>query len=123
METSKEHRGYVKSDIVLALQKSRSEKPTEQSASLTGKAKTDVPVGTSKLAPVSSADRLSASLRYYLKKRGMTQAQLGERIGVGQSRIADILGQKSLISIGILDRLSKALHVSSYRLLMPIREK
>ena len=108
---------------------------TERANSLTGKAESDVPAGRSKLAqsdlptgrsnsaPVSSADRLSASLRYYLAKRRLTQEQLAQRLGWDQPRIANIIRQRHPVTIETLDSLSKALHISSYRLLMPIREK
>ena len=96
---------------------------SEHADRLTGKTKTDVPAGTSNSAPVTSADRLSASLRYYLAKRRLTQEQLAQRLGWQQSRISDIMNQRILVSIGTLDKLAKALHVSSIKLLMPIKEK
>ena len=96
---------------------------SERADSLTGKAESDVLASTSVSELVSSADRLSASLRYYLAKRRLTQEQLAQRLGWQQSRVDDIVRSRNIVKIDTLDSIAKALKVAPYRLLMPIREK
>lgn len=50
-------------------------------------------------APVQTAGQLSAHLKSLRKARGMTQAELGQRIGVKQVRIADIERNPGAISV------------------------
>lgn len=49
--------------------------------------------------PVQTAGQLSAHLKSLRKARGMTQAELGQRIGVKQVRIADIERNPGAISV------------------------
>lgn len=49
--------------------------------------------------PIQTASQLSAHLKSLRKARGMTQAQLGLRIGVKQVRIADIERDPGAISV------------------------
>ena len=48
--------------------------------------------------PIRIAEQLRTHLRGLRKQRGLTQAQLGERIGVGQVRVAEIEARPGLIS-------------------------
>lgn len=45
------------------------------------------------------ADQLRAHLRALRKQRGLTQAQLGQRLGLGQARIAEIEARPGLVSV------------------------
>jgi HTH-type transcriptional regulator / antitoxin HipB len=49
--------------------------------------------------PVQTASQLSAHLKSLRKARGMTQAELGQRIGVKQVRVADIERNPGAISV------------------------
>lgn len=49
--------------------------------------------------PIHFADQLKQHLRALRKSRGLTQAQLAQRLGVVQSRIADIESNPALISV------------------------
>ena len=55
------------------------------------------------------ADQLKAHLRSLRKQRGLTQAQLGKRLGIGQVRIAEIEARPGLVSIDQLVKLLSAL--------------
>jgi HTH-type transcriptional regulator/antitoxin HipB len=55
------------------------------------------------------ADQLKAHLRSLRKQRGLTQAQLGKRLGVGQVRIAEIEAKPGLVSVDQLVKLLSAL--------------
>ena len=55
------------------------------------------------------ADQLRAHLRSLRKQRGLTQAQLGQRLGIGQARIAEIEARPGLISVDQLMQLLSAL--------------
>jgi HTH-type transcriptional regulator/antitoxin HipB len=54
-------------------------------------------------------DQLSAHLKSLRKAAGLTQAQLGERLGVGQVRIAEIEKDPGAISVQQLMQLLSAL--------------
>lgn len=58
--------------------------------------------------PISFAESLRKHLRALRKERGLTQAQLGEKLGVGQARIAEIESNPGAISV---DQLLKILSV------------
>ena len=55
------------------------------------------------------ADQLRAHLRALRKQRGLTQAQLGQRLGLGQARIAEIEAKPGLVSVDQLVQLLSAL--------------
>lgn len=57
--------------------------------------------------PLASATQLSAHLKSLRKAQGLTQAQLGARIGVKQTRIADIERNPGAIAV---DQLLQVLH-------------
>ncbi len=59
--------------------------------------------------PIRLADQLKAHLRSLRKQRGMTQAQLGKRLGIGQVRIAEIEAKPGLVSVDQLVKLLSAL--------------
>ena len=59
--------------------------------------------------PLRIADQLRAHLRSLRKQRGLTQAQLGERIGVGQVRVAEIEARPGLVRVEQLIDLLSAL--------------
>ena len=55
------------------------------------------------------ADQLRAHLRSLRKQRGLTQAQLGQRLGIGQVRVAEIEARPGMVSVEQLVRLLSAL--------------
>lgn len=55
--------------------------------------------------------QLASHLRSFRKARGLTQAALGELTGLGQTRIAKIERDPTLISVGQLLRLLTVLQV------------
>jgi len=61
--------------------------------------------------PIRLADQLRAHLRSLRKQRGLTQAQLGQRLGVGQVRMAEIEARPGLVSVDQLVKLLSALGV------------
>jgi HTH-type transcriptional regulator/antitoxin HipB len=61
--------------------------------------------------PIRFAEQLREHIRGLRKKRGMTQAQLGRLLGVGQARIAEIEGDPGAISVEQLVNLLSALGV------------
>jgi len=54
-------------------------------------------------------DQLRAHLRSLRKQRGLTQAQLGQRLGVGQVRVAEIEAKPGLVSVDQLLKVLSAL--------------
>jgi HTH-type transcriptional regulator/antitoxin HipB len=54
-------------------------------------------------------DQLKAHLRGLRKQRGLTQAQLGQRLGLGQARIAEIEARPGLVSVDQLVQIVSAL--------------
>lgn len=61
--------------------------------------------------PLQTPAQLSAHLRSFRKARGLTQAALGEMVGLDQTRIAKIERDPTLVSLGQLMRLLSALRV------------
>ncbi|HKX43446.1 MAG TPA: helix-turn-helix domain-containing protein [Burkholderiaceae bacterium] len=59
--------------------------------------------------PLRLADPLRAHLRALRKQQGLTQAQLGQRLGIGQVRIAEIEAKPGLVSVDQLIKLLSAL--------------
>lgn len=59
--------------------------------------------------PLQLADQLRAHLQALRKQRGLTQAQLGQRLGLSQVRIADIEARPGLVSVDQLVRILSAL--------------
>ncbi|VTU17900.1 antitoxin HipB [Variovorax sp. PBS-H4] len=54
-------------------------------------------------------DQLKPHLQALRKQRGLTQAQLGQRLGLGQARIAEIEAKPGLISVDQLVQVLSAL--------------
>jgi len=67
------------------------------------------------ITPVQTAGQLSAHLKSLRKARGMTQAQLGQRIGVKQVRVADIERDPGAISV---EQLLEVIHALDARLMI-----
>ncbi len=65
--------------------------------------------------PVKFTDQLKQHLRALRRARGMTQTELASRMGVGQSRIADIEANPGAISA---DQLLKLLSVLEIQLVL-----
>jgi HTH-type transcriptional regulator/antitoxin HipB len=65
--------------------------------------------------PIHTADQLSIHIKSLRKVLGLTQAQLGERIGVKQVRVADIERSPGSVS---MDQLLRVLHALDVRLLL-----
>ncbi len=59
--------------------------------------------------PIRLADQLRAHLRAMRLQRGLTQAELGRRLGLGQVRIADIEARPGAISVDQLMAMLSAL--------------
>jgi HTH-type transcriptional regulator/antitoxin HipB len=59
--------------------------------------------------PLRLADQLRPHLRALRKQRGLTQAQLGQRLGIGQVRVAEIEARPGLVSTDQLMQLLAAL--------------
>lgn len=59
--------------------------------------------------PIRLADQLRAHLRALRLRQGLTQAQLGQRLGLGQVRIADIEAKPGAISVDQLLSILSAL--------------
>lgn len=59
--------------------------------------------------PVQAAAQLSTHLKSLRKLKGLTQAELGARIGVKQVRIADIERDPGAVSVGQLLQIFHAL--------------
>ncbi len=64
---------------------------------------------------IQTASQLSAHFKSLRKARGMTQAELGQRIGVKQVRVADIERRPGAISV---EQLIEVLHALDARLLL-----
>lgn len=65
--------------------------------------------------PLHNAAQLTVHLKSLRKARGLTQADLGRRLGVGQARMADIEKSPGTVS---LDQLMRILHELDARLLL-----
>ena len=62
---------------------------------------------------------LILTIREWRERRGMTQAQLAERVGVRQATISDLeTGQSRRIELDLLDRLARALRCKPADLLL-----
>jgi HTH-type transcriptional regulator / antitoxin HipB len=61
--------------------------------------------------PIQSPGQLSAHLRALREARGLSQAQLGAALGVGQTRIARIERKPTVVSVGQLLNLLGALEM------------
>jgi HTH-type transcriptional regulator/antitoxin HipB len=55
--------------------------------------------------PIQLADQLRQHLRALRKQRGLTQAQLGEQLGIGQARVAEIEARPGVVSVDQLMRI------------------
>lgn len=68
--------------------------------------------------PLRIADQLKPHLRALRKSRGLTQAQLGARVGVKQARIAEIEANPGAVSLGqltqVLAALGATLHLHAF---------
>ena len=67
---------------------------------------------------VATVDQLSGHLKAMRKARGLTQAQLGSLLGVGQVRIAEIEADPGSVSVAQMHKLLAALGVQ-----ISLREK
>lgn len=61
---------------------------------------------------ISISSQLREHLRALRKRRGLTQAQLGERIGVSQARIAEIEANPGVVNLDQLQQLLASLGAS-----------
>ena len=62
--------------------------------------------------PIQLTSQLREHLRSLRKSRGLTQAALGQLLGVGQARIAEIESNPGVVSVDQLTRVLSALRVS-----------
>jgi HTH-type transcriptional regulator/antitoxin HipB len=65
--------------------------------------------------PVQAPSQLSVHIKSLRKARGLTQAALGERVGVKQARMADIEKNPGTVS---LEQLMQVLHALDARVLL-----
>lgn len=65
--------------------------------------------------PLETSQQLSASLRALRQSRQLTQAELGERLGVNQKRIARI---ESAPGVTSFDQISRIVASMGYRLML-----
>jgi HTH-type transcriptional regulator / antitoxin HipB len=72
-------------------------------------------MSTLQTSPIQTPDQLSVHIKSLRKARGLTQAALGQRIGVKQVRVADIEANPGAVS---LDQLLQLLHALDARLLL-----
>lgn len=72
--------------------------------------------------PLHSPAQLSAHLKSLRKTRGVTQAQLAKRLGIRQSRLADIENHPETVSSAQLFDLFAALGVEVLLRLKPANE-
>lgn len=70
--------------------------------------------------PVDTPLQLSAVLKSLRKSRGLTQAQLGARLGVSQKRIAGIENNPQVTSF---DQISRLVSVLGSRLVIEERDR
>ena len=63
--------------------------------------------------PILTSAQLTAHLKSLRKAKGLSQAQLGRRLGLGQVRIADIEKNPGVVSV---DQMLKILQVLDTRL-------
>jgi HTH-type transcriptional regulator/antitoxin HipB len=61
--------------------------------------------------PIRFSDQLKQHLRALRKAKGLTQTQLGELLGIGQVRVAEIEKDPSAISVAQLFKVLAALDV------------
>lgn len=61
---------------------------------------------------IQIADQLRAHLRSLRQEQGLTQAQLGDRLGLGQARIAEIESAPGVVSVEQVIRILAALGAS-----------
>ena len=59
--------------------------------------------------PIRFSDQIRQQLRALRKTKGLTQAQLGKLLGIGQVRIAEIERDPSVVSVAQLFKLLAAL--------------
>jgi len=69
--------------------------------------------------PILTPTKLSARLKSLRKRHGLTQAALGERIGVKQARMADIENNPGTVSV---EQMLKILHVLDARIVLEDRQ-
>ncbi|WP_051378707.1 helix-turn-helix domain-containing protein [Derxia gummosa] len=62
--------------------------------------------------PIRLASQLRPQLRALRRQAGLTQAQLGQQLGVGQARMAEIEADPSVVSVDQFMRLLAALGVT-----------
>lgn len=63
-------------------------------------------------SPLHIADQLTPLLRSLRKQRGLTQAQLGQMLGVSQARVAEIEANPGVVGIASMLKLLSALGAS-----------
>jgi HTH-type transcriptional regulator / antitoxin HipB len=61
--------------------------------------------------PIRLTDQLRVHLRALRKQRGLTQVQLGQKLGIGQVRVSEIEARPGLVSVDQLFKLMSALGV------------
>ena len=70
-------------------------------------------MATPKMYPIQMSSQLSAYIKALRKHCGWTQAELGQRIGVKQVRIAEIESHPSVVSI---EQILHIIHVMGFSL-------
>jgi transcriptional regulator with XRE-family HTH domain len=62
-------------------------------------------------------------IRYFRKNRGLTQEQLGEKVGLPQSYVGAIERGEKNLSLETLERIIKALQLGPAEVFIPIKNK
>ena len=70
--------------------------------------------------PIRFTEQLREHIRALRRKRGLTQSMLGQRLGVGQARIAEIERTPGLVS---LDQMVKLMSVLGASLVLSVTDK
>src|SRR5680860_646315 len=68
--------------------------------------------------PIQTSSQLSEHLKSLRKEKGLTQTQLGQLLGIGQARVADIEKNPGLVRV---DQLLQILHALDDRLALKVR--
>lgn len=76
---------------------------------------------SNKMRAAKKANRadLAANVRALMKRRGWTQVQLGEKAGISQTHIGNIVREEHDVSTSVLAAVAQAFGVPAWLLLVP----
>ena len=70
-----------------------------------------------RIGNIALVERVAARIKQLREKRGMTQEQLAEKVGISRAYLARIETARHNLTVPMLERLAKALRVKPARLL------